>query len=118
MIHQRQRLPFRFESPDDLARVHAELDDFDGHAATHRFSLFGHVNDAKAAHANFLNQFVAANGIAFMFGEGWDGGNCSGRETLGTQRRGSPVRKLGSARRTFSGFRHGTFATAALIKAI
>jgi hypothetical protein len=40
MIHQRQRLPLRLEAGDDLARVHAGLDDFERHLATNRMLLF------------------------------------------------------------------------------
>ena len=36
MVHQRQCLPLGFEAGDDLAGVHARLDDLEGHLAAHR----------------------------------------------------------------------------------
>ena len=67
MVHQRQRLPLGFEAGDDLLGVHAQLDDLERDAAAHRFLLLGHVDDAAAAFADLLEQFVAANPVAGLF---------------------------------------------------
>jgi hypothetical protein len=64
MIHECQRLTFGLEARNDLPRIHAELDDFQRHAAANRFFLFGHIDDTHAAFADLLKQFVAANAIA------------------------------------------------------
>jgi len=72
MLHERQRLPLGFESGEDLLGVHAQLDDFKRHATANRLLLLRHVNDAAAALADLLEQFVTANAVAGFFGE-WDG---------------------------------------------
>ena len=54
MVHQRQCLPLRFETGDDLFGVHAELDDLERHAPADRLFLFGHIDDAAAAFADLL----------------------------------------------------------------
>jgi hypothetical protein len=69
MIHQRKGLAFGFESGDDAFGVHAELDDFECHAAADGFVLFGHVNHAAAALAELLKELVAADARAGFFGE-------------------------------------------------
>ena len=61
MIHHRQRLPLGFETRDDAFRVHAQLDDLERDAAADGLLLFGHANDAAAAFADLLEQFVAAD---------------------------------------------------------
>jgi len=79
VVHQRQGLPFGFEAGDDFTRVHAQLDDFEGHATPDRFLLLGHPDVPEAAGTDFLQQFVAAYAVALLFG----------------QRVGRPVRRLG-----------------------
>ena len=54
MVHQGQRLPLGFEPGDDRFGVHAQLDDFEGDAAADGLFLFGHINHAAAAFADFL----------------------------------------------------------------
>ena len=68
MVHQRQRLPLGFEAGDDALGVHAQLDDLERDAAADRFLLLGHVNHAAAAFADLLEQFVAADPVAGLFG--------------------------------------------------
>ena len=68
MIHHRQRLPLLFEARDDLARVHAELDDFQRHAPPHRLLLLGHPHRAEAALADLLEQFVRPDALARFLG--------------------------------------------------
>jgi hypothetical protein len=68
MIHDRQRLPLRFEAGDDLVSVHPRLDHFEGHAAANRLGLLGHEHDAKAPFADLLQQLVRADLNAGAFG--------------------------------------------------
>jgi len=37
---------------------HARLDDLEGHPAVHGFDLLGHVDHAKTAFSDLLQQFV------------------------------------------------------------
>ena len=68
MIHDGQRLPFGLEAGDDLRRVHARLDDLDGNHAADRLFLFGQEDDAHAAFAELLKQFVGADACAGRLG--------------------------------------------------
>src|SRR3954452_13300435 len=54
MVHERKSLPLGFKARDDLLRVHAELDDLERHASSHRLLLLRHVNDTAAALADLL----------------------------------------------------------------
>ena len=54
MIHQGQGLALGLEAGDDLAAVHAGLDDLEGDLAADRLLLLGHVDDAHAAFADLL----------------------------------------------------------------
>ena len=86
MVHHRQRLALRFEPGDHLLRVHAQLDDFERDAAAHRFLLLGHVDDAAAAFADFLKNFVTANPVAGLFSQRQSNGAgcvCKGRRFRG-----------------------------------
>ena len=47
--------------------VHAELDELERHAPADRFFLFGHIDDAAAAFADLLEQFVVPDVIAGDF---------------------------------------------------
>ncbi len=69
MIHQRQRLSLGLEPRNHRAGIHPELDDLEGHAATHRRLLLGHVNDAAATFANLLQQAIATNVLIGFFDE-------------------------------------------------
>jgi len=64
---QRQRLAFRFEAGDDLAAVHAGLDDLEGDLALDGFRLLGHPDDAHAAFADLLEQLVRTDDGARPF---------------------------------------------------
>ena len=64
VVHHRQRLPLRFEARDDLARVHAELDDLQRHAPRHRLHLLRHPHRAEAALADLLEELVGTNAKA------------------------------------------------------
>jgi len=81
MVHQCQRLSFRFEPGDDFLGIHAQFDDLERDAATHGFLLFGHVNNPTTAFADLLQQFVAANhGAGHFLNRGHnDGGTQSFR---------------------------------------
>ena len=61
VVHQRQCLPLRLEAGDDLARVHAQLDDLEGHAPLDGLALLGHPDRAEAAFTELLEKFVAAD---------------------------------------------------------
>ena len=69
MVHHRQRLPLRFETGNDLLRVHAQLDHFERNPAPHRLLLLGHIDDTTAAFADLLEQFVAADLVAGSLGD-------------------------------------------------
>ena len=66
MIHERQRLPLRFESGDNAPRIHTELDDLEGDAAADGVFLLGHVHHATSALANLLKEFVAPDPVALL----------------------------------------------------
>ena len=68
MIHHRQRLPFRLEAGDDLLAIQAGLDDLESDPAANRLLLLGHVDNAHAAFADFLEQLVRADDGARTFG--------------------------------------------------
>ena len=67
MIHQRQCLPLLFEARDDLASVHAELDDLQRDASRDRLLLFGEEHRAEATLADLLEQQVRADARAGTF---------------------------------------------------
>src|SRR5262249_44282948 len=69
MIHQSERLPLRFEAGDDLARIHAGLEDLQRDAAAHRLLLLGHEDHAEAALADLLQELVRANDGAGAFAD-------------------------------------------------
>ncbi len=70
VVHQGQRLPFRLEPGDDLARVHARLDDLQGHLAANRVLLLGDEDQAKSPLADLLHEFVGADHGAGALGDG------------------------------------------------
>src|SRR5947208_15668932 len=56
MVHQRQCLPLGFKAGNDASSVHAQLDDFEGDAPTHRLLLLGHIDNPATALAAFLEK--------------------------------------------------------------
>jgi hypothetical protein len=54
VVHHRQRLPLGLEAGNDLAAVHARLDDLDRHLPPHGLRLLGHEHDAHAPLADLL----------------------------------------------------------------
>ena len=62
-------MPFGFEAGDDLSGVHAGFDDFQGDLAVDRLFLLGHVDDAHAAFADLLQEFVGADDGPFALGD-------------------------------------------------
>src|SRR6266540_4442743 len=81
MVHQRQGLPLGLEARDDLAAVHAGLDDLEGDLALHGLGLLGQEDRAHAALAELLEEFVGADHRAGTCAQGWvsAGGTESGR---------------------------------------
>ena len=63
MIHERERLAFRFEPGNDALGVHAQLDHLDRNLAPNGFALLSPINDAEAPLADLLQKFVSADGI-------------------------------------------------------
>src|SRR5262245_44496559 len=61
MLHQGQRLTLRLEAEDDLARVHAGLENLERDLAANRFHLLGEIDDAEAALADLLQNSVGAD---------------------------------------------------------
>ena len=68
MIHQGQRLPFRFKTGDDLLGIHAQLDDLQRNAAADRFFLFSHPDRAHAPFTQSLQQAIASDYRAGILG--------------------------------------------------
>jgi hypothetical protein len=64
VIHDRQRLTLGVKAGDDLPGVHPQLDHFESNPAAHRLFLLRDVNDATAAFANLLQEFLAADASA------------------------------------------------------
>src|SRR5687767_13391909 len=64
MIHQRQRLTFRFKPRHNTLGVHPDPDDLERDMAANRFSLFRPINDAETSFANLLQKFVASDELA------------------------------------------------------
>ncbi len=58
VVHHGQRLPLGVEAGEDLAAVHAGLDDLQGDEPPHRVGLLGHVDGAHAALADRLQELV------------------------------------------------------------
>ncbi len=65
MIHHRQRLPFGFESGDDLFVAAILLDQLQRHPSADRFLLLRQPDFAHPAFADFLKQFVRADDSGF-----------------------------------------------------
>ncbi len=67
MVHHGQGLPLGLEAGDDLAAVHARLDDLEGDLALDGMRLLGHEDGAHAALADLLQQLVRADDRARRF---------------------------------------------------
>src|ERR1039458_8011344 len=132
MIHQRQGLAFGLETRDHLLGIHAQFDDLERHALTHRFCLLRHIDDPTAAFANLLKEFVAAYPIARFFGGHlagrndpncgrgrgvWSGWFSCGQTKLKQTGNTMPTRSIGwqfgVATRTFMRFTHTLFRSKA-----
>ena len=79
--------------------VHAQLDDLERDATADRLFLFGHVNRAAAAFADFLQQLVGTNAVAGLLFRG----EIARRGDAGSRRVGSGRRvRHGLSERDFS----------------
>ncbi len=67
MVHHRQGLPLRLEASDDLAAIHAGLDDLERDLALHGLRLLGHKDRAHATLADLLQELVGTNHRAWPF---------------------------------------------------
>ena len=61
VVHQGQGLPLGLEAGDDVARVHARLDDLEGHLAANGVLLLGDEDQAHPALADLLHELVGAD---------------------------------------------------------
>jgi hypothetical protein len=61
VAHQRQRLPLRFESRDNLGRIHPRADQLQRDRAAHRVALLGAKHDPHPALADQLFDVVGAD---------------------------------------------------------
>ena len=82
MVHQGQRLPLGFEAGDDLARIHAGLDDLERHQPLDRLGLLGHVDRAHAAFADLLRGACRADDRTGAFPDRVVGGGLAFYEWL------------------------------------
>ena len=67
MVHEGQGLALGFKPGDDLPGVHAQLDHLERHTPPDRFLLLGHIDHPAATFADLLQQFIAANPVAYLF---------------------------------------------------
>ncbi len=58
VVHQREGLPLRLEAGQHRLRVHAGLDQLDGHQPLDRLPLLRHPDGAHAAVADLFQQLV------------------------------------------------------------
>ena len=70
MIHKRERLPLGLKAGDDVAGIHAGLDDLERDLTPHGPLLFGDEHQAEAAFADLLHELVRADHRAGAFGKG------------------------------------------------
>ena len=64
MVHHRQSLALGLKPGDDTPGVHAELDHLEGHPTTNGLRLFGDIDHAATAFAEFLADLVMRDHIA------------------------------------------------------
>ena len=117
MVHQGQGLAFRLESGDHTPGVHPELDDLKRHPAAKRLLLLGHVNHTATAFADLLEEFVAADAVAGLFGGGnrqMDAGIGVLRRYSGREPRRSERRLLEKITRLIVGLKQGLDAVTQL----
>jgi hypothetical protein len=69
MVHEGEGLALGPEAGDDLARVHAGLDDLQRDETFDRLGLLGHPDGPHAALADLLDQLVRADQRAGAFGD-------------------------------------------------
>ncbi len=67
VLHERQRLSFRFETPQYRRAFQARLQHLQSHFAVHRICLFRKVDDPHAAFTDLANDFVIAECIAGLY---------------------------------------------------
>lgn len=67
IVHQCERLSFSFKPGYDTLRVHARLDNLQGHPSTNRLFLFGDEYDAAASFSDLLQQLVPVDQIPGLF---------------------------------------------------
>ena len=67
MVHQGERLPFGFEARDDLARVHARLENLQSNATLHWLLLVGAPYGAEATLPDALAQLEAVDDESRLF---------------------------------------------------
>jgi len=72
MVQYGQGLALGFEAGNHFASVHADFDDLESDAAFYRLFLLGHIDNAEAAFAEFLQQLVITNDAARAFTQGAD----------------------------------------------
>ena len=59
MIHERQRLTFRFKSGHHALGVHAQLDHLERNMAPNRFALLSPIDNPESALADLFQKFVS-----------------------------------------------------------
>ena len=69
VVHQGQRLPLRLEPGDDIARIHARLDDLQGHLAADGVLLLGDEDQAEPPLADLLHEFIGTDDRAGALGD-------------------------------------------------
>ena len=61
VVHQRQGVPLGLEACQNLARVHARLEDLDCHATANGLLLIGKIDDTKTTFAEDAAEFIRPN---------------------------------------------------------
>ena len=80
MVHHGQCLTLGFKAGDHLFGVHPRFNDLQGNLSADGPLLLSNVNDAEAAFADLLQQFVRTDLRAGLFGDGLgDGGGHTNR---------------------------------------
>ncbi len=75
MIHDRQGLALGLEAGDNGTRIHARLEDLEGHLAADGLRLLGHEDHAEAPLADLLEELVGADDGPNPLGDGVVNGN-------------------------------------------
>ena len=74
VVHEGEGLALGLEAGHHFLRLHAQLDDLEGHPARHRLHLLGQVDDAHAALAQHLEEPVGADALQDLGGLAARGG--------------------------------------------